>query len=79
MENTSSSKGRRIVSRLYTRTRGRAQGRGRGHARALSEGHADGIDDGCSLGAILEREDPADSLVVKAGFEDGWKGSEDAG
>lgn len=26
------------------------------------------LPDGCALGAILEREDPADSLVVKAGF-----------
>lgn len=27
------------------------------------------LPDGCSLGAILEREDPADSLVVKAGLK----------
>ncbi|KAJ7674427.1 porphobilinogen deaminase [Mycena rosella] len=33
------------------------------------------LPDGCVIGAILEREDPVDSLVVKAGKE--WKSLED--
>ncbi|KAJ6519227.1 porphobilinogen deaminase, dipyromethane cofactor binding domain-containing protein [Mycena sanguinolenta] len=33
------------------------------------------LPDGCVIGAILEREDPADSLVVKAGKE--WKSLEE--
>jgi hydroxymethylbilane synthase len=33
------------------------------------------LPDGCVIGAILEREDPVDSLVVKAGKD--WKSLED--
>lgn len=33
------------------------------------------LPDGCVIGAILEREDPVDSLVVKGG--EGWKNLED--
>jgi hydroxymethylbilane synthase len=33
------------------------------------------LPEGCEIGAILEREDPADSLVVKKGLE--WKTLDD--
>jgi hydroxymethylbilane synthase len=35
------------------------------------------LPEGCILGAICEREDPVDSLVVKKGKEDVWKSLED--
>jgi hydroxymethylbilane synthase len=35
------------------------------------------LPEGCILGAICEREDPVDSLVIKKGKEDVWKSLED--
>ncbi|KAL0576376.1 porphobilinogen deaminase [Marasmius crinis-equi] len=35
------------------------------------------LPDGCSIAGVLEREDPADSLVVKEGYQDKWKTLDD--
>ncbi|SJL05341.1 related to Porphobilinogen deaminase [Armillaria ostoyae] len=35
------------------------------------------LPEGCIIGAIMEREDPVDSLVIKKGKEDAWKTLDD--
>lgn len=35
------------------------------------------LPEGCIIGAIMEREDPVDSLVIKRGKEDAWKSLDD--